>query len=128
MPTTTIDNPHPKTFISVGRTRPVIISMTNALRPQLTFPAVLDLEDYTPSAVRLLLKTVNPRPEGVIVGGGVSEEVQDEVERTVRDWERESGERVAVVRVPLNMKDREGPEATLRVVKEEIRRVCGVEW
>lgn len=82
-PLTIAQNSLPLPLICVGRLRELAISLEQSLAPYFTFPGVIDLDNFSPQTLRGLLNTLNPYPVGVFVGGGVSVEVQQEVEKVV---------------------------------------------
>jgi hypothetical protein len=70
-------------LLIIGRTHPIVVQQGENLAPHFTYTAVIDLPHYTVENLRLVLETLNPTPKGVLVGGGVSVEVQQEVEAIV---------------------------------------------
>jgi hypothetical protein len=71
-------------LLIIGRTRPIAVQQGESLAPHFTYTAVIDLPHYTVENLQLVLETLNPTPKGILLGGGVSVEVQQEVKAFVR--------------------------------------------
>lgn len=102
----------------IGRLREVALSMAEKMSPQFSFPGIIDAANYSPEAVRTVLTALNPTPAGVMVGGGVSEEIQNEVKKVVEDFNSTGQHRVKYLAVPVGIRDQVGPEGHVSVVKD----------
>jgi hypothetical protein len=106
-------------LLTIARTRPLAIEQSENLAPNFTYAAVIDFPHYSPDNLQLILNTLNPSPKGVVVGGGVSIEVQQEVEQIVklRNESREKGEKLKLVCIPLVTKEKVGVDDFIRVLR-----------
>lgn len=134
-------SPTPIPILLLGRTTPLALILAHSLAPHFSVPAIVTLETYSAQAVPLLLATLQPRPVGVLVGGGLGGDVQAEVEGVVRAWnkgetmgdgEKGMGEEgkgeVKLVCIPVGIREKVGNEGVLEWVKGELGREFGVVW
>ena len=117
-------------LLIVGRTRPIAVQQGKSLAPRFTYTAVIDLPHYTVENLRLVLETLNPTPKGVLVGGGVSVEVQQEVEAIVKELNRSmtEGERLHFICIPVGIKEKLGPEGLMVWLKDALSEEFGIAW
>ncbi|MCJ1387174.1 hypothetical protein MMC18_000014 [Xylographa bjoerkii] len=119
----------PIPLICFGRHRDLGQRMEKALQPHFIYAAIVT--DYKDPAVLLaLLENLNPRPGGVIIGGGFGGEVTREVGTVVEAWTkgREDVEKIPVMSVPPGTFEAGGPPALAKWIKDELARVFEVEW
>jgi hypothetical protein len=117
-------------LLIIARTRPIACQQGADLAPHFAYTAILDLPQYSPSNVELLLSTLNPSPKGVVVGGGVSVDLQQEVIAVVEreNAKRAEGETLKLVVIPVGIRERVGAEGLMRWLKEALGEKFGVEW
>ncbi|KAK5011687.1 hypothetical protein LTR28_008626, partial [Elasticomyces elasticus] len=117
--------PSPVPLLAIGRFRKVAVEHGHSIAPHSTFPGIIDVDSYTPQTVRVLLATLNPYPAGVIVGGAISLEVQQEVERVVQEHNAEGCYKVKLVCIPMGLRDRVGPAGLLEWLKDALAKTFG---
>jgi hypothetical protein len=102
-------------LLIIGRTRPIAIQQGESLAPHFTYTAIIDLPHYIVKNLRLVLETLNPTPKGVLVGGGVSVEVQQEVEAIIKELNQSmrEGERLHFICIPVGIKEKLGAEGLM---------------
>lgn len=115
-------------FLCVGRLKEVSLSVEKALSPQIAFNAIIDLASFSPEAVRSVLKSLNPTPAGVLVGGGVTSEVQQEVEKAVQEFNETANASVKYIATPIGLREEIGPEGHLQYFKDKISQEVGVTY
>jgi hypothetical protein len=117
-------------LLIIGRTRPIAVQQGENLAPHFTYTAVIDLPRYTVENLRLVLETLNPTPKGVLVGGGVSVEVQQEVEAFVkeRNESKGEGERLHFICIPVGIKEKLGAEGLMVWLKDALSGEFGIAW
>jgi len=120
----------PIPLLIIGRTRPIAVQQGQDLAPHFAYTAIIDLPNYSSTNIHLLLSTLNPSPEGVVVGGGVTLELQQEVEALIRteNEERGEGEKLKLVVIPVGIKERVGAEGLMKWLKEALEEKFDVEW
>jgi hypothetical protein len=72
------------------------------------FPAIIDFDSYSPQTVHVLLNTLNPYSAGVLVGGGLSVDVQQEVENVVQKHNMAELYKLKLVCIPLGIREQVG--------------------
>lgn len=97
-------NPLPIPLLCIGRLRETAISIEQSVTPHFKFTGIIDMDTSNSEAVRLLLKTLNPYPAGVVVGGGISLEVQQEVEKMVREHNEAGRFDLKLVCIPVGLR------------------------
>ncbi len=117
--------PSPIPLLCIGRLREVGETLEQSLAPHYTFPGIIDFANYSPQTVRVLLATLNPYPAGVFVGGGISREVQQEVEKAVQEHNAAGRHILKFVCIPLGIRDRLGPDEVLEYIKDALAKEFG---
>ncbi len=121
--------PSPIPLISIGRLRDVSAKLGQSLTPQFTFSGIIDFDNYSPQTGRVLLSTLNPYPAGVIVGGGISREVQLEVENVVKEHNAAGRYNLKFVCIPMGIRDRLEPAEVHEWIKDALsKEFGGVSW
>ena len=115
-------------LVCVGRHRELAEKLEVQLRPHFAYPALLDFDNYSAQNLLTLLATLNPRPSGVIVGGGFDRETQIEVKRIVNEHNEAGRYSLKFTSVPLGYVETHGPAALLAWVKKALAEAYGVEW
>ena len=120
----------PIPLLIVGRTRPIALQQSASLAPHFTYTAILDQEHYSPSNVRFSLEILSPTPLGIVVGGGLNVEVQEEVKKLVEELNSgvEEGKRLKLVCIPVGIREKVGAEGLLKWLKDELAGEFGVSW
>ncbi|KAF2434092.1 hypothetical protein EJ08DRAFT_676437 [Tothia fuscella] len=136
--TTTTKTTTPIPLLCIASLRSTALTFAKLLSPQFTLPAILDSPNYSPQNITLLLSTLNPGPVGVIVGGGLTAEIQEEVRRVVEEFNRkgreeeggEKGREVKVICVPVDDGEGErlGMKEQLEWCKRSSGELFGVVW
>jgi hypothetical protein len=75
-----------------------------------------------------MLNTLNPYPAGIIVGGGLSLEVQQEVEKVVQDHNAAGRYNLEFVSIPLGIREQVGAAGLFEWVKDALGKKFGVSW
>ncbi|KAH0832469.1 hypothetical protein AYO21_05152 [Fonsecaea monophora] len=110
------------------------LRLQTKLAPHFTYCAILTKIEpkrtYSLDNFALLLDALYPPPEGVIVGGGFSDEEAEQMRRVVeeRGVTDENGTPVRFVRVPGGTLERGGPEALVETIRQLLGEAFGVEW
>jgi hypothetical protein len=65
--------------------------LEKGLSEYLTLSSIINAENYGQQNVLVLLKTLNPRPESILVGGGLSFEAQREVQIVLQNYNAAEG-------------------------------------
>jgi hypothetical protein len=117
-------------LLIIARTRPIAVQQGESLAPHFTYTAVIDLPHYTVENLRLVLETLNPTPKGVLVGGGVSVEVQQEVEAIVKELNQllREGERLHFICIPVGTKEKLGAEGLMVWLRDALSEEFGIAW
>ena len=118
----------PRPLICVGRLRDMAINLEQSLAPHFRFAAIVDLDNYSAQAVRILLATLNLYPAGVFVGGGVSLEIQQEVEQIVLAHNASKPYSLKLVSVPVGIRDRVGPEEYVDWIRNALSKEFDLTW
>jgi hypothetical protein len=90
------------------------------------FSSIIDAENYSPQNVTVQLRTLNPRPAGILVGGGFSTEVEQEVEKILQEYQGRDG--LKLVCIPVGIREKLGADSLLVWVKEALAKEFGVVW
>ncbi len=118
----------PIPLIFVGRMREIASDLAQSLAPHFICPAIIDFTNYNPNSVRVLLATLNPYPAGILVGGGLSLEVQQEVERVVQEHNKAGRYGLKLACIPVGTREKSGVEGVKKAAKEALGREFGVSW
>lgn len=120
--------PLPLPLICVGRLRKVAEQQDRLVAPHFAYPGIIDLENFSSETLRVLLASLNPYPAGVLVGGGVSVEVQDEVEKVVEEHRAAGRYDLKLVRITIGLRERVGATEADQWLKDAWGKVFGVAW
>ncbi|OAP63175.1 hypothetical protein AYL99_02402 [Fonsecaea erecta] len=125
--------PEPHRLLCLGAHRDMALKLQTKLAPHFTWCAILTKIEprrtYSLDNFALLLDTLHPAPEGVIVGGGFSDEEGEEMRRLVEARGRAGdGTPMRFVKVPSGTLERSGPEGLVGTIKELLGEAFGVEW
>ena len=121
-------NSRPLSLISVSRGRELSLRLEEDLAPNFRFPIIVHAEAYSPETVRVLFNVLNPSAAGVIVGGGLSLEVQQEVEKVVQEQNAAKDSNVKLVCIPVGIGDRVSAAEVLEWVKDALSKEFDVSW
>jgi hypothetical protein len=75
-----------------------------------------------------LLNTLNPYPAGVLVGGGLTMEIQQEVEKVVQEHNAAGRYNLKFLCIPVGIKERVGPAEAPEWLKDTLAKEFGVSW
>lgn len=115
-------------LLCIGRLRSIALQLEQSLSPKFHYPAIIDAENYSPSNVRTLLNTLSPTPAGIMVGGGLTLEIQEEVEKVVKEFNEANGARLKLVCIPVGIRAQVGAKGLLTWLKEALGKEFGVTW
>lgn len=117
-------------LLCIGRTRDLAILQGQNLAPKFSYVAIIDQHHYSTDNVRLLVATLNPSPAGIVVGGGLSVEVQQEVQALAKEENEKAGDegKLKLVCIPVGVREKHGAEGLLRWFKEAPSERFGVAW
>jgi hypothetical protein len=99
-----------------------------SLAPHFTYTAVIDLPHSTVENLLLALVALNLNPKGVLVGGGLSVDVQHEVYAIVKELNepKREGERLHFICIPVGIKEKKGPEGLMVWPKDALSKEFGL--
>lgn len=127
----------PIRLLTVGRRRHIAVNVGSALPSHIIFPAVIDADHFSLSALELVASSLNPPADGVFVGSGMPPEVVKEAQAWVEEWNEkarsESGKEegsearreLKFVTLETGALGKHGWEKTIEMLTEEIERVFG---
>ncbi|KIW23595.1 uncharacterized protein PV07_11782 [Cladophialophora immunda] len=124
----------PHRLLCLGAHYDMALRLQQKLAPHFTYCAILTKVEpkrtYSLDHFELLLDALYPPPEGVIVGGGFSDEEGEELRRRVeaRRDRVEDGEPVRFVKVPAGTLERAGPEGLVATIMGLLGEAFNVEW
>ncbi len=121
-------NSPPLPLICIGRLRKVAESQEQLVAPHFSYTGIIDLENFSSPTLRVLLASLNPYPVGVLVGGGVSVDVQDEVEKVVQEHQAAGRYDLKFVRIPIGLRERVGANEANHWLRDALGKAFGVTW
>jgi hypothetical protein len=124
------NSPTPIPLLCIGRTRELAILQGQSLAPNFSYAAIIDQPHYCVENVHILLETLNPSPAGIVVGGGLSVEVQQEVTAIVADKNEKAGygPQLKLVCIPIGIREKHGAEGLMKWLKDVLSETYGVAW
>lgn len=103
-------------------------SKEQLIAPHFAHTSIIDLENLSPQTLRVLLASLNPHAVGVLVGGGVSVDVQDEVEKVVREHQAAGRYDLKFVRIAIGLRERVGADEANQWLRDALGKPFGVTW
>lgn len=137
---TSLRIPQPTRLLCVGAHSAMALKLQQQLLPHFAYCAILAKLDPAPAGrpgketyyslenFELVLDTLYPPPDGVIVGGGISEEEGDAMRKVTAARKDEHGEPIKFVKVPTGTLEETGPEGLVRTVKQLLSDAFCVQW
>ena len=119
------DSPIP--LICIGRTRGLSLELEQSVAPHFTYPAIIDFPNYSPDNIGILLATLNPSPAGIVVGGGLTVAIQQEVEKVVQEHNAAGRYDLKLVCIPVGIREKFGAEGVIEWIKEALGKEFDVE-
>ena len=108
------------------------LKLQENLSPHVTYVAILTRiepsETYSLENLALLLDAIYPSPDGVIVGGGFSDEEGEDMAKLVTSKKKEDGAPFKFVKVPVGTVESVGVGGLVKKVKELLSEAFGVQW
>jgi hypothetical protein len=124
--------PVPHRLLCLGAHHDLALKLQTKLAPHFTYCAILTKIEpkttYSLANFELLLDALYPAPEGVIVGGGFTEDEGEEMRRIVAGRRDENGEEIKFVKVPAGTLEESGPQGLVDCIRGLLGRAFGVEW
>lgn len=122
----------PHRLLCLGAHYDVALKLQQKLVPHFTYCAILSniepRKTYSLENFELMLDTIYPAPEGVIVGGGFSEDEGEEMRKLVAMRRDENGAPMKFVKVPSGTLERSGPDGLVRTIRDLLGEAFGVQW
>ncbi|ETI25744.1 hypothetical protein G647_02518 [Cladophialophora carrionii CBS 160.54] len=122
----------PHRLLCLGAHYDMALKLQQKLVPHFVYCAILTKiepkKTYSLENFELMLDAIYPPPEGVIVGGGFSEDEGEEMRRMVATRKDENGEPMKFVKVPTGTLEQSGPEGLVNTIRELLGNAFGVEW
>lgn len=122
----------PHRLLCLGAHYDVALKLQQKLVPHFTYCAILSniepRKTYSLANFELMLDSIYPAPEGVIVGGAFSEVEGEEMRKLVARRKDENGAPMKFVKVPSGTLERIGPDGLVRTVRDLLGEAFGVEW
>ncbi|KIY03648.1 uncharacterized protein Z520_00339 [Fonsecaea multimorphosa CBS 102226] len=124
--------PEPHRLLCLGAHHDMALKLQQKLAPHFTYCAILTKIEpkrtYSLDNFSLLLDALYPPPEGVIVGGGFSDEDGEQMRRLVEGRVDENGNPIKFVKVPSGTLEEKGPEGLVGTIRELLAGAFGVVW
>lgn len=130
--TTSLLMPQPIRLLCLGAHYDMALKLQQQLVPHFAYCAILTKiepkKTYSLENFELLLDALYPPPDGVIVGGGFSEDEGDAMKEMVALRKDENGEEMKFVKVPTGTLEKSGPEGLVKTIKQLLGDAFGVQW
>ena len=124
-------NPLPHRLLCLGAHHSLALNLQTSLSPHFTYCAILTKigprRTYSLQNFELLLDTIYPPPEGVIIGGGFTEDEGEQM-LLVEGRKDEEGQEIKFVKVLSGTLEEEGAEGLVRTIRGLLGEALGVEW
>jgi hypothetical protein len=122
----------PHRLLCLGAHYDMALKLQTKLAPHFTYCGILTKiepkKTYSLENFELMLDALYPPPEGVIVGGGFSDDEGEQMRKLTESRKDENGQQMKFVKVPTGTLERSGPEGLVQTIKELLGEAFGVEW
>jgi hypothetical protein len=122
----------PHRLLCLGAHYDMALKLQQKIAPHFTYCAILTKIDpkktYSLENFELMLDAIYPAPEGVIVGGGFTEDEGEQMRQIVASRKDETGQPMKFVKVPSGTLEQSGPEGLVDTIRELLGDAFDVEW